>query len=86
VECHYSIGAHMTVMYPTVSDLTVDEEGFSQVRDGSREYLESMSRELSILAFKNGWDSLAIIFEMARREAKHLGDVANDRFDSEEPL
>jgi hypothetical protein len=44
----------------------------AKLRHGTRDYLEKMSQELSDIAFKNGWDSLAVIFEMARQEAERI--------------
>lgn len=43
-----------------------------KVYHAARDYLETMSAELSELAYKNGLDSLAVIFDMAREEAKRL--------------
>jgi hypothetical protein len=48
------------------------------LRHGTRDYLEKMSQELSDLAFKNGWDSLAVIFEMARQEAERMRRASDE--------
>jgi hypothetical protein len=43
-----------------------------EMRDIIREYLKDMSRELSIVAYNNGMDSLAVLFDMVREEAERL--------------
>jgi hypothetical protein len=48
------------------------------IRHGTRDYLEKMSQELSDIAFKNGWDSLAVIFEMARQEAERMRRASDE--------
>lgn len=63
----------MTETNSACTDLTLSEDDSSQLRDGTRKYMEDISRELSVLAFKVGWDSLAVIFEMAGREARRIG-------------
>lgn len=50
----------------------------ARLRHGTRDYLEKMSHELSDIAFKNGWDSLAVIFEMARQEAERMRRASDD--------
>jgi hypothetical protein len=50
----------------------------AMLRHGTRDYLEKMSRELSEIAFKNGWDSLAVIFEMARQEAERMRRASDE--------
>jgi hypothetical protein len=54
----------------------VDDATF--LRHGTRDYLEKMSQELSDIAFKNGWDSLAVIFEMARQEAERMRRASDE--------
>jgi hypothetical protein len=54
----------------------VDDAAF--LRHGARDYLEKMSQELSDIAFKNGWDSLAVIFEMARQEAERMRRASDE--------
>jgi hypothetical protein len=51
----------------------------AMLRHGTRDYLEKMSQELSDIAFKNGWDSLAVIFEMARQEAERMRYASDKR-------
>jgi hypothetical protein len=53
----------------------------TKVRHGVREYLESMSEELSELAYKSGMDSLAVIFEMARQEAERIRCASDEHLD-----
>ncbi len=55
-----------------LSSLTtlVREDELTRLR--ACEYLAGMSKELSTVAFKNGLDSLAIIFELARQDAERL--------------
>lgn len=48
--------------------------------DVTREYLEDMSKQLSILAFKNGLDSLAVLLDMARQEAERLRIQSDEHF------
>lgn len=36
------------------------------------EYLEGISKDLARLAFENGFDTLAIIFDMARQDAERI--------------
>jgi hypothetical protein len=43
-----------------------------ETRDTIREYLKDMSKELSIVAYNNGMDSLAVLFDMVREEAERL--------------
>ncbi|HEY2755013.1 MAG TPA: hypothetical protein VGJ01_04640 [Pseudolabrys sp.] len=50
----------------------------AMLRHGTRDYLEKMSQELSEIAFKNGWDSLAVIFEMARQEAERMRRASDE--------
>lgn len=46
-----------------------------------RDYLEAMSEGLSEIAYRNGMDSLAVIFEMARQEAERLRCASDDHLD-----
>jgi len=64
-----------------ISDLIFNETDAVQIRHGAREYLESMSQEMAELAFKNGWDSLAVIFEMARQEAERIRRASDEHLD-----
>lgn len=43
-----------------------------QMRHGVCEFLESMSREMCKMAYENGFDSLAVLFEMAREDANRI--------------
>jgi len=47
----------------------VDEDA-ARSRHAVCEYLESISEELSKMAYVNGFDSLAVLFDMAREDAK----------------
>ncbi len=49
-----------------------------KMSDVTCEYLEDMSKQLSILAFKNGLDSLAVLFDMARQEAERLRVLSDE--------
>ena len=42
------------------------------------EYLAGMSEELSKVAFKNGLDTLAIIFELARKDAERILQASDE--------
>lgn len=42
------------------------------------EYLAEMSEQLSEIAFKNGLDSLAIIFEKARQDAERILQASDE--------
>ena len=42
------------------------------------EYLSGISKELSKVAFKNGLDTLAIIFEMARQDAERILQASDE--------
>jgi hypothetical protein len=57
------------------------EADVARLRHGAREYLECMSQELSEIAFKNGWDSLAVLFEMARQEAERIRRSSDEHLD-----
>lgn len=61
-----------------MSSLIFGETDPAKIRHGAREYLESMSQELSELAFKNGWDSLAVLFELARQEAERIRRASDE--------
>ena len=48
------------------------------IRIHACEYLAGLSKELSAVAFKNGLDSLAIIFELARQDAERILKSSDD--------
>jgi hypothetical protein len=52
--------------------LIITDAGQAEIRYAACEYLEGISRDLCELAYKNGFDSLTVIFEMAREEAERL--------------
>lgn len=53
----------------SVQTLVQDEK---LIRFRACELLAGLSKELSAVAFKNGLDSLAIIFELARQDAERF--------------
>ncbi len=54
----------------------VREEELTRFR--ACEYLAGLSKEMSTVAFKNGLDSLAIIFELARQDAERILRSSDD--------
>jgi hypothetical protein len=44
-------------------------------------YFEEMSKELSELAYRNGLESLTVIFEMAREEAERIRLASDEHLD-----
>jgi hypothetical protein len=68
----------MSDLRAQISGLIFVESDPAQIRHDARDYLESMSQELAELAFKNGWDSLAVIFEMARQEAERIRRASDE--------
>ena len=54
------------------SGLTSPVRDEELIRFRACEYLAGLSKELSAVAFKNGLDSLAIIFELARQDAERI--------------
>jgi hypothetical protein len=53
-----------------VKPLPSDPMDAATQRENVREFMRAMSAELSILAHRNGLESLALIFEMAREAAE----------------
>jgi hypothetical protein len=49
-------------------------------REGVRDFIRAMSAELSVLAHRNGFESLALIFEMARENAEADAEGLSARF------
>ena len=41
------------------------------------QYLEELSKELAEIAYENGLDTLAIIFEMAREDAERIRQASD---------
>lgn len=52
--------------------LVISDTAAVEMHYAACDYLETISRELSELAYKNGFDSLAVIFDMAREEAERI--------------
>jgi hypothetical protein len=59
----------------SVQSLVQDEK---LIRFRACEYLAGLSKELSAVAFKNGLDSLAIIFELARQDAERFLNCSDE--------
>lgn len=53
----------------------------AELRRAACDYLEKMSKELTDLAFKNDFNSLAMIFEMARQEAERIRLSSDEHLD-----
>jgi hypothetical protein len=53
-------------------------EGAEAIRYAACEYMGEMSKELANFAFNNGFDSLAIIFEMARKDAARILQASDE--------
>jgi hypothetical protein len=54
------------------------DEDTERLRHAVCEYLESISEELSKMAYVNGFDTLAVLFDMAREDAKRIR-VSSDK-------
>jgi hypothetical protein len=52
-----------------------------KLRHGVCEFLESISKELCKIAYDNGFDTLAVLFEMAREDAKRIRISSDKHFD-----
>lgn len=59
-------------MSTLVPDAVYVDTSAQKMRHDICEYLERMSKELSDIAYKNKLDTLAIIFEMARKDARRI--------------
>jgi hypothetical protein len=68
-------------MSALVPGLMLDGADSAKLRHATCEYFEGMSKELSDLAYKNDLDSLAIIFEMARQDARRIRLASDDHLD-----
>jgi hypothetical protein len=58
-----------------------DDADAEKLRHGVCEYLESMSQALCEIAYDNGLDTLAIIFERARADARRIIATSDKHFD-----
>jgi hypothetical protein len=58
-----------------------DAEEPAKLRHGVCEFLEGISKELCKMAYDNGFDTLAVLFDMAREDAKRIRVNSDDHFD-----
>lgn len=68
-------------MNALLADPMLDDPDAEKLRHDICEYLESMSMALCKIAYENGFDTLTIIFEMARADAKRILVTSDKHFD-----
>lgn len=69
-----TIGIHMNAY-------ASDAEEPAKLRHGVCEFLEGISKELCKMAYDNGFDTLAVLFDMAREDAKRIRVSSDEHFD-----
>ena len=69
-----TIGIRMNICAP-------DVEEPAKLRHGVCEFLEGISKELCKMAYDNGFDTLAALFDMAREDAKRIRVISDDHLD-----
>jgi hypothetical protein len=69
-----TVGIHMNAYAP-------DAEEPAKLRHGVCEFLEGISKKLCKMAYDNGFDTLAVLFDMAREDAKRIRVNSDDHFD-----
>jgi hypothetical protein len=57
------------------------DDDVERARHAVCEYLESVSQGLSKMAYANGLDSLAVIFDMAREDARRIRTSSDKHVD-----
>jgi hypothetical protein len=71
-----TVGIHMNA-----NAYVPDTEEPAKLRHGVCEFLEGISKELCKMAYDNGFDTLAVLFDMAREDAKRIRVNSDDHFD-----
>ncbi len=64
-------------MNPVKPEIFYIDDDVERLRYAVCEYLESVSQGLSKMAYVNGFDSLAALFDMAREDAKRIRISSN---------
>jgi hypothetical protein len=68
-------------MSPVEPEIFYVDDDVERLRHAVCEYLESVSQGLSKMAFVNGLDSLAVLFDMAREDAKRIRAGSDEHVD-----